>query len=100
MPATWYNADIGDENKNGPMFEVFQRYITNHARSGNPNTPGGGYRDRGLVYWPEVNGLEDDVLGNVFNVSNSGFEIIRDQQMRKRTCDVWTEALIEAVEGA
>ncbi|KAF3392075.1 Secreted lipase [Talaromyces pinophilus] len=94
MPATWYNPKL--QGSIEPLFGQFQRYITNHARTGNPNTPHS--KKHQLKYWPEVTGLEEEMPGNVFNMSNWGFEVIRDGQMLKSVCEAWTEALVEAVE--
>ncbi|PKX89151.1 carboxylesterase family protein [Aspergillus novofumigatus IBT 16806] len=94
IPATWYNTKL--QGSIEPLFGQFQRYITNHARTGNPNTPHS--KKHELEYWPEVTGLEEDMPGNVFNMSNWGFDIIRDNQMPKSVCDAWNEALVEAVE--
>ncbi|KAF4218828.1 hypothetical protein CNMCM5878_004424 [Aspergillus fumigatiaffinis] len=94
IPATWYNAKL--QGSTEPLFGQFQRYITNHARSGNPNTPRS--KKHELEYWPEVTGLEEDAPGNVFNMSNWGFDVIRDDQMAKSVCDAWNKALVEAVE--
>jgi hypothetical protein len=94
MPATWYNSKL--QGSMEPLFGQFQRYITNHARTGNPNTPRS--KKHRLEYWPEVTGLEEEMPGNVFNMSNWGFDVIRDDQMLQSVCDAWTEALLEAVE--
>ncbi|KAK1148709.1 hypothetical protein N8T08_008594 [Aspergillus melleus] len=95
MPATWYNKNL--QNRAEPLFGDFQRYVTNHARTGNPNTPRS--KNHELAYWPEVRGLEEDVVGNVLNMSNWRFGVIHDGQMRRSFCDAWTVALVEAVES-
>ncbi|KAL2857336.1 carboxylesterase family protein [Aspergillus pseudoustus] len=102
MPATWYTSQAQDKAiYNGtvsePLFSQFQRYLTNHARTGNPNMPGS--RNYELKHWPKVSGLHEDVPRNVLNMHNAGFELISDEQMSKRVCDAWTRALVEAVEG-
>ncbi|GIC87512.1 uncharacterized protein Aud_003896 [Aspergillus udagawae] len=95
MPATWYNPKLQASIE--PLFAQFQRYLTNHARTGNPNAPCD--KDYGLKFWPEVVGLEDEMPGNIFNMTNWGFDITRDDQMSKIVCDTWMEALVAAIES-
>lgn len=93
-PATWYNPEL--QGYTEPLFEKFQRYLTNHARTGDPNVPRSG--EYHLQYWPRVNGLGDEVPENVLNVTNEGFKIIQDRQMSKDVCEVWKEVLLDAVQ--
>ncbi|KAL4881111.1 carboxylesterase family protein [Aspergillus karnatakaensis] len=96
MPATWYNPQLQDGVAIEPLFEQFQRYLTNHARTGNPNIPWS--KDYQLEDWPRVKGLDDKMPQDVLNMSNNGFEGIRDEQMSKVVCDTWTQALVDALE--
>jgi hypothetical protein len=66
MPATWYNPKL--QGSIEPLFGQLQRYITNHAQTGNLNTPHS--KKHQLKYWPEVTRLEEEMPGNVFNISN------------------------------
>jgi hypothetical protein len=95
MPATWYNPKLQASIE--PLFAQFQRYLTNHARTGNPNAPCD--KDYGLKFWPKVVGLEDEMPGNIFNMTNWGFDITRDDQTSKIVCDTWIEALVGAIES-
>ncbi|KAL2859560.1 carboxylesterase family protein [Aspergillus pseudodeflectus] len=104
MPATWYSSELPlPDNYTGtvsdPLFSQFQRYLTNHARTGNPNTPCSRKPEYKLAYWPKVSWLDADVPRDVLNMVNEGFEVISDEQMSKAVCDAWTRALMEAVEG-
>ncbi|KAL2796165.1 Carboxylesterase [Aspergillus keveii] len=104
MPATWYSSQLPrPDNYNGnvsdELFSQFQRYLTNYARTGNPNTPCSRKPEYELSYWPKVSGLDADVPRNVLNMVNEGFEVISDEQMSKSVCGAWTRALVEAVES-
>ncbi|BCS21121.1 uncharacterized protein APUU_21553A [Aspergillus puulaauensis] len=93
-PATWYNSEL--QGYTEPLFERFQRYLTNHARTADPNVPRSG--EYHLEYWPRVSGLGDEVPGNVLNVTNGGFRIIKDSQMSRDVCEIWNEVLLDAVQ--
>jgi carboxylesterase type B len=103
MPATWYGSEQPrPDNYNGTvsdeLFSQFQRYLTIHARTGNPNTPCSKKPEYKLPYWPKVSGLDADIPSNVLNMVNEGFEVISDEQMSKTVCGAWTRALVEAAE--
>lgn len=93
-PATWYNPKL--QGYTEPLFEKFQRYLTNHARTGNPNVPRSG--EYHLRFWPRISGLGDEVPGNVLNVTNGGFEIIQDRQMSRDVCEISKEVLLDVVQ--
>ncbi|KAJ0423580.1 Alpha/Beta hydrolase protein [Aspergillus carlsbadensis] len=104
IPATWYGSRLPrPDNYNGtvsePRFSQFQQYLTNHARTGNPNMPRSKKPEYELAFWPKVSGLDTEVPRNVLNMVNAGFEVISDEQMSKGVCDAWSRALVEAVEG-
>ncbi|KAL2827396.1 carboxylesterase family protein [Aspergillus cavernicola] len=93
-PATWYNSEL--QGYTVPLFAEYQRYLTNHARTGNPNLPWSGEYELG--YWPGVWGLDDgERPRGVFNFTNWGFGVIEDGQMLGSVCGVWIREFLEAV---
>ncbi|KAF9886937.1 hypothetical protein FE257_010678 [Aspergillus nanangensis] len=93
--AQWYNPQLS--NRTEPLFAEYQRYITNHARSGNPNNNNHpGPKATGLLNWPKIEGIEREEMGNVLNMTNAGFELTDGDQMLRSTCGTWTKLLVEA----
>ncbi|KAL4885488.1 Alpha/Beta hydrolase protein [Aspergillus karnatakaensis] len=100
-PATWYSPSL--QGYEEPLFARFQKYLTNFARTGDPNTDSKCRGDSGVgAYWPGVSerDLEGEVLGDVFNVTNWGFEGVEDGQMRRGACEVWKGVFLEALEAS
>ncbi|KAL4914544.1 Alpha/Beta hydrolase protein [Aspergillus aurantiobrunneus] len=93
--ATWYSQEL--QGYTEPLFEKFQRYLTNFARTGDPNEPGSPEYE--LDYWPEVSGLEEEMPLGVLDLDNSGFGVIEDRQMLRGVCETWTGVLVDAVLG-
>jgi hypothetical protein len=93
VAAHWYNPEL--QNYTFDLFADYQRYITNHVRTGNSNDPRDQQYD--LKYWPTLTKLDQENLGNVLDLSNVGYQIIDDNQMQKSVCNTWIEALVDAV---
>lgn len=91
--AQWYNPEL--QHYTFDLFADYQRYITNHVRTGNPNDPCDQQYD--LKYWPTLTKLDQENPGNVLELSNVGYQIIDDDQMQQSVCSTWTEALVDAV---
>ncbi|KAJ0421238.1 Alpha/Beta hydrolase protein [Aspergillus carlsbadensis] len=89
----WYNSAL--QGFEEPLFAQYQRYFTNFARTGDPNRPRGGEDE--LVDWQRVD-ASGDVLGNVLDLTNVGYEVIQDAQVRTDICGTWMEVLGEAIE--
>jgi carboxylesterase type B len=90
---TWYNSAL--QGFEEPLFAQYQRYLTNFARSGDPNKPRGG-KDK-LVDWPRVD-ARGNALGDVLDLTNVGYQVIQDEQVRRDVCGTWIEVLGEAIE--
>ncbi|KAL4928890.1 Alpha/Beta hydrolase protein [Aspergillus undulatus] len=94
--AIWYNPEL--QGYSEPLFEQYQRYLVNLARTGNPNLPGTQRKD-GLAseYWPVAGGLDEEIPRDVLDLTNDGFGVIGDRQMRRSVCETWTEVLRDAM---
>jgi len=95
--ATFYNPGtsglglaslLGGSDKNLAKVAIgYQSYLASHARTGDVNKL---RKKDGTVEWPVVElGSE---FGNVLNVTNTGFEIIKDQKNLAVDCDFWRDA--------
>ncbi|KAL2844131.1 Alpha/Beta hydrolase protein [Aspergillus pseudoustus] len=91
---TWYNSAL--QGFTEPLFEQYQRYLTNFARTGDPNKPRG-HGDK-LENWPKVNG-KGNILTDVLDLTNAGFEVIRDGQVRRDVCGTWIQVVSDAIEA-
>lgn len=64
----------------------YQSYLTSHARAGDVNK----FRAQGsTVEWPLVEWGSQ--LGNVLNVTDTGFELIKDTKNVADDCDFWRD---------
>lgn len=82
-----------------PGFESFsqtyQSYLVSHARTGNPNTYRKSHGGFEAVYWPRPDN-RGDALRRVLNTTDTGFEIVTDEETRKSTCRFWEGIAQEA----
>ncbi|KAL3441322.1 Alpha/Beta hydrolase protein [Aspergillus insuetus] len=90
---TWYSSAL--QGFEEPLFAQYQRYFTNFARTGDPNKPRGGKDE--LVDWPRVD-ARGNILDDVLDLTNVGYRVIQDEQVRRDVCGTWIEVLGEAVE--
>ncbi|KAF9884865.1 hypothetical protein FE257_001208 [Aspergillus nanangensis] len=91
LTAEWYNPLTNPDKQ--PLFELYQRYIVNHARTGDPNSS---RRGKLPVFWPKVLGIRREEVGNVLDLNNDGFHLMDgDPQMLKTSCHAWRDAFVE-----
>ncbi|KAL3461200.1 Alpha/Beta hydrolase protein [Aspergillus heterothallicus] len=99
--GTWYSAAL--QGFQEPLFDRFQRYLTNFARSGDPNRPRGSRGEEEevvvVVEWPKVD-AKGNVLRGVLDLTNVGFRVITDEQVRRDVCGTWIGVLAQAVEDS
>ncbi|KAL2870159.1 Alpha/Beta hydrolase protein [Aspergillus lucknowensis] len=91
VSATFFDAER--QGYEAPLFEEFQRYLTNFARTGDPNLPRCGSGEDELEFWPRVSGLEEEVPDDVMEFTNGGFVAGVDEQLTKGICDTWVEVV-------
>jgi carboxylesterase type B len=96
VPATFYSLQGFLENiirlrdtRFGDMASKYQAYLISHARTGNPNH----FKKAGTIDWPIVE--RGPVFGNVLNVTENGFGLVRDSANSKKQCDFWVEMMAE-----
>lgn len=81
-----------------PEFKAFsltyQSYLVSHARSGDPNTYRKSHDEFEAIRWPRPDNRRDALRG-VLNATDTGFEVITDEQTRKSTCSFWEEVARE-----
>ncbi|KAJ4172972.1 hypothetical protein NW754_003178 [Fusarium falciforme] len=77
---------VSDYFGNRDVFNSFQSYAVSHAIYGSPNTA---RNLSGTILWPKVSGVQSEILGNVLNMTNGGFQLISEKQGLKSTCDFW-----------
>ncbi|KAL2818016.1 Alpha/Beta hydrolase protein [Aspergillus granulosus] len=92
--AIWYNPTL--QGFEEPLFEQYQRYLTTFAHTGDPNKPRGHGNES--EFWPRVDS-KGEMLSEVLDLTNEGFEIIQDEQVRRDVCGAWIEVLGEAIES-
>lgn len=74
----------------GDFAETYQSYLISHARTGDPNTYRKSHKGFKAIRWPRLNNRGDLVKG-VLNTTDTGFEVVTDQQTSRSTCRFWQE---------
>ena len=81
----------------GDFAETYQSYLVSHARTGDPNTYRKSHKSFNTIRWPRPNSQGDLVKG-VLNTTDTGFEVITDEQTRRSTCSFWQKITKEITE--
>lgn len=81
----------------GDFAETYQSYLVSHARTGDPNTYRKSHKGFKAIPWPRPNN-RGDLLKGVLNTTDTGFEVITDEQTRRSTCRFWQEIAKELTE--
>lgn len=89
IPATWYSSNL--TNSTNLVSEKYQTYLVQHALTGNPNS-------KEALHWPKVAGIDAEYFSNVLDVSDNGFELIRDLQSSKTVFSLWREMIRAATD--
>ncbi|KAL8644498.1 MAG: hypothetical protein Q9226_007734, partial [Calogaya cf. arnoldii] len=74
----------------GSFAQVYQSYLTSHARSGDPNTYRKKFSVPPTIAWPKP-GASGDAFTGVLNVGDLGFRLVTDGQSAKSRCDFWRD---------
>jgi carboxylesterase type B len=90
LTPTFFNANETGANikpEQGTLFSNYQNYLTFFSVTGVPNAERIEGGPLAKIYWPKTIGQQDEKLSNVLNVTDTGFEIITDQESLKSHCD-------------
>ncbi|KAL2203663.1 alpha/beta-hydrolase [Sarocladium strictum] len=91
----WYNPTLGltDPLLTGTpeLNDIYQAYIVSHARTGNVNSF---RKPRTSIKWPKVLDSREDEI-NALKSTDLGFQVIRDTNGTRSTCDVWVDVYRE-----
>jgi hypothetical protein len=71
----------------GNLYRDYQSYLTSFSIYGTPNAARLTGDQPPTIYWPTSTGEALENLGNVLNVTDTGFEIISDEESLKNRCD-------------
>ena len=74
----------------GDFAETYQSYLVSHARTGDPNTYRKSHKGFNAIRWPRPDNREDLVKG-ILNTTDTGFEVITDEQTSRSTCRFWQD---------
>lgn len=95
--AIFYSPDFF--NATIPLFAAYQSYLASYALTGDPNE----LREKGTkpptIHWPQVHNVNSEKIHNTLNVTETGFELIKDEQNLKSVCDLWDKALLSVTAG-
>jgi carboxylesterase type B len=89
-----------------PMWLSYRNYLTSHALTGNPNTlklksNDGDYFSSSspeAIEWPLAK--VEEMVKDVNNFKNNGYELIEDSTQKQRNCDFWQNLQAEGTEHA
>lgn len=90
LTPTFFNANETGANINpeqATLFSNYQDYLTFFSITGVPNTERIEGGPLSKIYWPKTTDQQIEKLSNVLNVTDTGFEIITDQESLKSRCD-------------
>jgi hypothetical protein len=88
IPLEYSQSDVG-------VAKDYQGYLVSHALTGNPNTYSDVYSDPSAIEWPLVGDGTGQYLTNVLNVTDSGFELITDEEDFESIAKFWTGIFYE-----
>lgn len=74
----------------GDFAETYQSYLVSHARTGDPNTYRKSHKEFNAIRWPRPDNRED-LVKEILNTTDTGFEVITDEQTSRSTCRFWQD---------
>ncbi|KAL2852228.1 Alpha/Beta hydrolase protein [Aspergillus pseudodeflectus] len=104
IPATWFNPtlfieilgqniSVADLLGHRGLYQGYQSYLVSHTRKGNPNVYRNATAVPPTIGWPLAGNRTLDML-TALNVTDDGFQLIKDQQTSRHVCDFWRDLYI------
>jgi len=87
LTPTFYNGSGAPTPTLDAIYKDYQSYLVSLSTTGNPNTKRNTTLSPPTINWPHTTGQQQEQLGNVLNVGDTGFTLISDPEPLKSHCD-------------